>query len=124
MEGDTHGTGNDDCGVGVDSIAKELGIADKPADIREIAAETLDVCEAGYYFGLNGQYPDGEFGSDADFVYGTGDTIKNLEFRLENAGVCTDDGPVFELFREAHSCGLATREPEAVFVADGGFLSL
>ena len=96
-----------DCGVGVDSIAKELGIQDSPADVREIAVETLDVCEAGYHFGLQGMYPDSEFGSDADFVYGIGDTIKNLEFRLENAGVCVDDGPIFEMFREAHSVGLA-----------------
>lgn len=97
-----------DAGVNMDSIAKELGIQDdSPADVREIASQVLEVCEAGYHFGLQGMYPDGEFGSDADWVYGTGDTIKNLEFRLENAGVNTDDGPVFEMFREAHSVGLA-----------------
>jgi hypothetical protein len=96
-----------DADVSVDSIVKELGIQDSPADVREIASEVLEVCEAGYSFGLQGMYPDSEFGSDADFVYGTGDTIQNLEFRLENAGVNTDDGPVFEMFREAHSVGLA-----------------
>jgi hypothetical protein len=103
-----------DCGVNVESIAKELGVADKPADIREIAAETLDVCEAGYSFGLQGMYPDGEFGSDADRVYGTGDMIRELEFRLDNAGVNTDDGPVFELFRDAHSAGLAHFEETSI----------
>jgi hypothetical protein len=103
-----------DCGVGVDSIAKELGIADKPADIREIAAETLDVCEAGYHFGLQGMYPDGEFGSDADWVYGPGETIQKLELRLENSGVCVDDGPVFDMFREAHSAGLAHFEETSI----------
>ena len=96
-----------DAGVSVDSVVKELGIQDAPADVREIAVETLDICEAGYSFGLQGMYPDGEFGSDADFCYGTGDAIKELEFRLENAGLNIDDGPVFELFREAHSAGLA-----------------
>lgn len=95
-----------DCGVSVESIAKELGVADRP-DIREIAVETLDICEAGYDFGQNGMFPDGESGYDSDWVYGIGDTIRTLEFRLENAGICTDDGPVFELFREARSQGLA-----------------
>jgi hypothetical protein len=71
-----------DCGVNVESIAKQLGITDKPADV--------------------------------DFCYGPGETIQKLELRLENSGVCADDGPVFEMFREAHSAGLAHFEETSI----------
>lgn len=98
-----------DAGVTVDSLAKELGLDTDIPEQREIAVEALDVCEAGYSHGLEGWYPDGEYGSDADFVYGTGDKIAQLEVRLDQCGICTDDGPVFELYREAHSLGLGSR---------------
>jgi hypothetical protein len=101
-----------DHNVSVDSIEKELSGSNPLINIRELASEVLEICEAGYNFGLQGMYPDGEFGSDADFVYGTGDKIRELEFRLENAGFCTDDGPVFEMFREAHSHGLNVYESD------------
>ena len=95
-----------DHGATVESTAAHLGLDASISVQREIAAEALDICEAGYSQGTDGWYPDGEFGSDADFVYGTGDRIVQLEVRLDQCGICTDDGPVFELFREAHSCGL------------------
>jgi hypothetical protein len=52
----------------------------------------------GAQHGKDGMYPDGEFGSDADWVYGIGATIQALETELD-----IDDGAVFELYREAHS---------------------
>lgn len=68
---------------------------------NETACEIMDVCESGYSFGIQGYWPDQEFSSDADFVYGTGGLIQKLEFLLE-----IDDGSIFDMFQEAHSTGL------------------
>ena len=95
-----------DHGATVDNTASKLGLDVSIAEQRELAAEALDVCEAGYSQGLDGWYSDSEFASDADWIYGTGDRITQLEVRLDRFGICTDDGPVFEIYREAHSCGL------------------
>lgn len=96
-----------DHGATVDNLAKELGLNASISAHRELAAEALDICEAGYSHGLDGWYSDGEFASDADWVYGIGDRITQLEVILGQFGICTDDGPVFEVYREAHSLGLA-----------------
>lgn len=71
----------------------------------ETAAEILDLCEAGYAWGLEGYWPEGDYSSDADWCYGPGESIQKIELRLD-----IDDGSVFDKFQEAHSTGLSERE--------------
>jgi hypothetical protein len=63
---------------------------------------TLDrlcyVQDSGKRHGANGWFPDGDFASDADWVYGTGAEIQALEELLQ-----IDDASVFYLYSEAHS---------------------
>ncbi len=86
-------------GVNVDSIVRFFDCD------HETAAEILDLCEAGYSWGLEGYWPEGDFSSDADWCYGPGASIQELEMQLD-----VDDGSVFDYFMVAHSTGLSERE--------------
>ncbi len=87
--------------VTADTLAEKIGIGGATGDLREIAVEALDLCEAAYSWGLRGWWPNQDFSSDADWVYGPGESILKLEIRLD-----CDDDPVFLSFQEAHSLGL------------------
>lgn len=75
-----------------------------PAQIMEsdYAAAVMSICEAGYRHGLQGFYPDGEYGSDADWCNGLGVNINELERALK-----CDAGEVMDFYVEAHLRGLA-----------------
>lgn len=62
----------------------------------------------GAEHGKLGWYPDGDFSSDADWVYGLGAEIQKLEDQLE-----IEDGQVFDLYSDAHFTFLQLRHPEA-----------
>lgn len=79
----------------IDSLKEQFGCD------HETAAELLELAETGFYYGKKGYWSDGDFASDADWVYGTGDHISMLEFRLE-----TEDDDLFEVFQDAHAAGL------------------
>ena len=86
---------------------------EKKPDFDKLAREafprwTDDVLEAiayigerGYTFGLSGWYKEGDYGSDADYVYGVGAMVQKLEAQL---GV--DDGAIHDFFVECHGEGL------------------
>lgn len=92
--------------VTVESIAKKLGIADADADTREIAVETLDLCDSAYHWGLEGLWPDQNFSSDRNWGDAYGESIFRLELRLDEELASRDDGPILEMFRVAHARGL------------------
>lgn len=73
----------------------------------DIAWQLLGLQEAGFRHGRKGWYPDSDFSSDADWVYGVGASIRHLEELLND-----DDGSVFELYSEAHSVGFRDYENE------------
>lgn len=65
------------------------------------ADQIFDLTLVGYEHGVKGYYPDGDYSSDADWCYGTGDAINKLETEL---GI--DDGEIMNLYTEAHAKGL------------------
>ncbi len=68
--------------------------------------DTLEaVQEAGKSHGLAGYYPDGDYSSDADWVYGIGATITALEEALGD-----DGGSVFDVYMAAHGEHLEVAE--------------
>lgn len=69
---------------------------------REQSERAEDIQAAGYAHGKEGFYPDADFSSDADWCYGVGARIQELETELD-----IDDGSIFDLYSEAHSEGLA-----------------
>jgi hypothetical protein len=73
------------------------------------AARLFDLQAVGLRSGLNGWYPDGEFASDSDWVYGTGDAINALEEKLD-----VDDDSILSLYADAHSEGLARLDPPRI----------
>lgn len=79
----------------VASLMKEYG-----CDF-ELAKRIFAIREAGYRHGARGWYPNGDFSSDADWVYGVGSEIQKVE---EALGI--DDDSVFDEYLEAHSDGL------------------
>lgn len=95
-----------------EQIAKDFGL-DDDLDIEgnplSKDAEILDrletVQDVGKRHGAKGWYPDGEFASDADWVYGVGAEIQALEELLED-----DFGSVLSLYSEAHSEALEPQD--------------
>jgi len=67
----------------------------------EQAARLLDVQADGARHGAAGWYADGDFSSDADWVYGVGARIRALEEELS-----VSDDSIFELYRESHAAAL------------------
>lgn len=86
----------------VDEIAAWFDVS------AEIAANILDIGEVGYYHGKQGWYPNGDYSSDADWCYGTGEAINKLELQLE-----IDDGSIFDFYIDAHGQGL-TDSPQVL----------
>jgi len=68
---------------------------------HEMACELLDLAESGFFYGTRGHWPDQSFAEDNDWVYGIGEHILMLEFRLDQ-----NDDAVFQVFRQAHQAGL------------------
>jgi len=58
----------------------------------------LEIQATGAAHGREGWYPDGDFGSDADYCYGVGARINKLSEELD-----VDDDGVFDVYYEAHS---------------------
>lgn len=72
---------------------------EEPTDLTEDHIDLLEQIQAaGKRHGENGWYPDGNFSSDADWCYGVGRTIRDLEETLN-----IDDGSIHDLYSEAHS---------------------
>jgi hypothetical protein len=87
----------------------EASLRGKFSELPPDAVDTIvDIAEAGYRHGLEGFYFHGHYSSDADWVYGIGDTINRLETRLG-----FDSGEVFDVYTGQHGEGLA----------DGGHLN-
>lgn len=79
----------------------------------DMAETIMGIQQAGLDHGEAGYYPDGDFSSDADWVYGVGEKIRRAEFALDD-----DSGDVFDLYREAHSEGLARKDRLVVKLSD------
>lgn len=78
------------------------------APVTDDQLASLEVVQAaGKAHGEAGFYPDGDFGSDADWCYGVGATINRLETELD-----CDGGEVFDLYVEAHGAHLITERDE------------
>ncbi len=61
----------------------------------------MAVQQTGLEHGRQGWYPDSDYSSDADWCYGIGSEIAELERELQDEG-----GSVFDLYCEAHGQGL------------------
>jgi hypothetical protein len=80
----------------------EASLREQFSDLPPDAVDTIvNIAEAGYRHGLEGFYFNGDYSSDADWVYGTGDTINRLETRL-----CFDFGEVLDVYCGQHGEGL------------------
>lgn len=71
----------------------------------DMAERLFDLQATGYAHGLAGYYQDGDYSSDADWCYGTGEAIAIAETMLE-----IDDNSLFDLYTEAHGEGLEAFE--------------
>jgi hypothetical protein len=89
-----------------------LGVFD---DIEHVAQQTASSCSygagldgegaetfahayaTGVLHGVRGWYPEGDYSSDADWVYGIGDLIMRQE-----------DDTIFDVYQAGHAAGLAT----------------
>lgn len=79
-----------------EKIRQEFELTDRQA------AKAEHIQSDGYSHGKAGLYPDGDFSSDADWCYGVGARIQELEAELD-----IDDSSIFDLYSEAHGEGLA-----------------
>lgn len=78
---------------------------------KQTLFDLLMVQKAGARHGMLGWYRDGDYSSDADWVYGVGARIQALESVLGD-----DDGSVFAIYQDAHSESLQ-EESESTFDA-------
>ena len=85
----------------INHIIEYLSIDPNNTDDINTLNEIIDLCNRGYEWGKQGWWQDGDYSSDADWVYGPGANIQKLEDKLD-----IDDGWVFEKFSNAHSQGL------------------
>jgi hypothetical protein len=85
----------------VNYIIEYLSLDPNNTDDIKTLNEIIDLCNRGYKWGMRGYWQNGDYSSDADWVYGPGANIQKLEDKLE-----IDDGWVFDRFLNAHSLGL------------------
>lgn len=97
-----------------EQIAKQFGLDADPDGRDPLTLDRLMAVQfAGMGHGANGWYPDGEFASDADWVYGVGADIQALEELLQD-----DFGSVFSLYSEAHTEALGTNISDQTYCFD------